>query len=536
MAADPVAALRWRTRTSWWNHLRYSWRTGKLPLLMAIVGIYGAFLGYLNLSSRGNPAFTSSMGLEGVVLLEMMLGAMIGLASAVSVLSRRWDDLLLPIDWEPLVRARAKRAVPTAVGVSVALSVLLQAEIVPVGYPLASDLRLFCVLAWVALASVLTTHYLVLSLRIKLASLPRELAKKVDLAFGIVAIPGVILGWIVFALGLVSGWEGSTLVPAALSRAPVDLISGLSPGRFDIPGIVASFALPAALFGWVRTRPILLRLPDAVYLASEAGGALSPERPPKPGFWTNLRLRFRPHYRDSGAGSRATYGLMLTLALRAGLGILAIGLVGIFLPVGLLIAIDLHDLKLAAEFIGTLVAVVGVVFGAVLAFQVSLSGSPGGYSAARLLPFTGRELIGQHGRLVWPFEVAVSAAIGGVMYFQFGAPIGTLVFGTVLTVLLLAVWGTQAGMLSSTTRPHGRGVSTARLQFGVGLGFVFLLAPVEGMVAFSISAPTEVLLILALLGILGLNLLLVCGLTLLSIRSYPNPPRSGAGTGTPPRT
>ena len=208
---------------------------------------------------------------------------------------------------------------------------------------------------------------------------------------------------------------------------------------------------------------------------------------------------------------------------------------GMFGFLAILLGATTDDWALTLHLVGGSLVLVGAVLGILFPAQAKIPGLPGTYSAARLLPFSGAELFRSHGLLIWPVQLLIAAGAGLYVYFLFGGPIAWLAFGVILTTELLATWGFQTGTFSGAGGPHGSGLSTERLQLSVGLLVLLLLYPAEGYLAFSLAAPTALLLSIEIGTIVVVNIFLIAGLTWLSILRYRNPPARGVGTGVPPR-
>lgn len=534
-APDPVGAVAWRNRTVAWRSFKYSLRTGVLPIILLVTAIYGSILVPMNIHFRGSPGFLEPWGLSLLILLDLLAGGMLGLSFAGRLFSRRWDDLLLPIAWNRLVRERRRRGWPWILGALSVVPVLFLAESVPVPTPGPLAVRLFVVLLWASASSALTAYWLVIGFQIWLGRLPRALAVRIVAASKWIALTVTYGVMAIIIASLLNNWSGGALLLVALTSAPMALVLASRLSVADLVGMGVSAFLPMLLAILVGPREIRLRLPETLFLASEHGGALATERPPKPGFWTDLRLRLRADYRDLGSGPRAVTGLLLTLGLRGGVGPMLVLLVSMFGAMGIFIGAATGDWGLALLTVGGALVLVGVILGILFAAQANLQGTPGTYSAARLLPFSGAELFRSHGSVVWPIQLLIAAYVGVYVYFVLGGPTTWMAFGTILTTELLATWGFQTGAFSGAGGPHGTGISTGTLQVTVGLLALFLLYPAEGYLAFSLTAATGLLLSAEFGAIAAVNVLLMVGLTGLSIRRYRNPPAQGVGTGVPPR-
>ncbi len=529
-----MGALTWRDRLIMWRGLKFAWKKGIFPMMLLMFGFYGIFLGLMNFHARGSPAFLRPAGLQYVVLLTLVVGVVVGLLAGSGLFSRQWSDLLLPVSWDSLVRARRRRGLPRLLLSTPLVPLLLSAEAIPVPVSVPLLLRLFLILCWTYVSGALTAYYLVIWSHIWLGRMRPEKAQRIARYAKPILLVSTYPLALVFVFGTLQGSPVVTAFLRALTHAAVMLILAQPLGAADLAGISASLLIPALLVAYAEPKDIRARLPQTLYLVSEAGGSLSPEKPLKPGLWTDLRLRFRARYRDLGNGSRAVSGLMLTLGLRGGMTIAALFFAGMSISIAAVLLVSGVGWHLAAFIGGGLLALFLPMLGVMYPTQVALPGTPGGYSTSRLLPFSGPELFRAHGILVWPVQLALAGYAAVFTYVVLGGPFAWLVFGAVLTSELLVTWAFQTGVFSGSGGPHGKGISTPRLQWGIGALCLFLLYPIEGYVAFSVVAPTDLILDAYMLLILGVNLLLIAGLTRVSVRRFANPPAEGIGLGTPP--
>ena len=527
-AEDPVGALAWRNRTSLWRITQYLWKTGILPIFLVLFGISAILIGDVLLQARGSPVFLHAAMLSLIVVLDMVIGSIVGALGAFRLFSRQWNDILLPIDWSSFLRERRQRQLPWLIVTVPILPAFLVFECAPLPIPWLTVVKLFLVFCWVYVSSVFTIYYLTICAQFWFGKLPVRVSTWLR-SYGVILI--IPITYVAFFVAIIN-FRWDEVVAEWLASAPVALVLARTLRPMDLVGIAASILIPSLLAEYAEPKVIRLRLPAAVYLAAERDGALSPERPLKPGLWTDIRRRLRSTYRDTGGGSRAISGLMLTLGLRSGLMMSGVVFGGLSLSLGVIFLITGHGWYVSMLAIGLVLAIFSIIIGIFAATLVTVPGTPGGYSTVRLLPFSGNQLFRAHGEIVWPTQLAVAGGVGLLAYALGGGPMGWLVFGTVLTTELFATWGSQTGVFSGSGGPHGKGISTTKLQFGVAALCLFLLYPIEAYVAFTVEAPTDLVLDLYLLLILAINVSFVAGLTKISIRRYANPPSRGAASGT----